>query len=89
VVADVTGECPTLAGLDPDERAEIWRGALAASSGGRRRKGRHDICCFAPGGVIEVIFAVPREVDAERRVAFRRRVEEASAAATVHSAGGS
>lgn len=83
LVAEPGGDTSELAGLEPEERQELWRAALASSAGGRRRKGRYDVSCFAPGGVIEVIFAVPRELPGEARGAFRRRVEEASAAATV------
>ena len=85
VIAEVGGDCSGLAALDPDVRAAIWRAAVSAATGRKRKKSAYDVSCFAPGGVIEVIFAVPRSAPARQRVALRERVEAASAAATADS----
>jgi hypothetical protein len=83
LVARVGAPSPELAALEPGERQLIWWGALAAAAGRRsRHKGSYDVAAFAPGGVIEIIFALPRDLPGEQRSAFRRDTEAASAAAT-------
>jgi hypothetical protein len=81
---------PTLAALLPAQRHAIWRDATREVRLGRisGQTSGFEVTSFRPAGEIRMLFAVPKEVPLDERLAWRDIVASANWTASITAVGG-